>query len=1194
MMPRSYWLTAATALVLCPGLAAQTIEIVSTFDTGTEGWSAIPLFQHRPTGGNPGGFLFMDNPETDPVAVAAPAKFHGDLRAFDGGVLSFDGNMLRRGAEPDHRFWTDEEAAPYGGNYGTVTIRGADGSTAKKDLEPGLPPVGSWRTYTTPFTAQAFGMSLPAWLRLLASVTSITVSMEAIYGEEQQGFDNFIIRAMAPPLAITTASLPPGEVGQRYQQAVLAAGGAPPYRFVVTGLPRGLDYDPRPPFIVGNPERAGTYQVTITVSDSIGTNAPRTFPLEIAASTRRLRIDTNSLQTSAVGQPFSQTLQASGGAPFYSWEWTTAVPPWLEIASATGRIFGTPPAALYLFSTELAVQVTARDTAGATARQSFILRIGVKPEIYQSDLPPGQVGARYDYGLFVNKGQSPYRWDRVGTLPAGLTIAPATGRITGVPTTAGTFDFRVYVEDKFVQSDEERFRIVIGTAPVSGVKLSRNEVACKSVVGGASATTSSISVTGDPGQRVAVTTTGAAPWFRAEGIPEMVPDLPLPTTVRFVCDPTGLPVGENRTQIRIGGQPVGVNFQVKPQNPKLQVNPSVVDITGPSKDIVVTLTGAAKSAAPGVTVTTPPGVTVNASSATVSVEQPLKLPVERAGPPPAGSQAGTMRVQAGSDPPPPVDVPVRVYGERGITELVPDIISFINTPGTQNQPLYLFNRSDRPVDVTAQSDSPAVTVSPTTGRVSAGTRLVLNVRKTGDLTGGALVRIISGDTTKLVPLQETPPPPGGIDVSPTSIFFTLPAPTPKVVRLTNLRLQGFPFNCTALPLSAVSPQIGTIPAGGSVNISITGAATGQAVQQGSVTCAGPGGAATVSIVTIPPVPNCVPRLHIPRLTNLGENFLLTGGFGYVLNAEVRDNCGNLVNGAFVSLNGLDNDEYVTFTSLGDGQYVGSLHASEGLFDAALYSGTGAQGLTGRVAISGEFLAAPPDLPVLDGDSPYHGASFEEYSGAGPGTYLTLIGKGLAATQVLASTIPLPAQLSDTTVLLAGRALPLHFVSPNQINVLVPYGLPRNTPLELVVRRGNNRVSTPAPVTIGDAAPGIFTINSTGKGPGIVVDENFRLITETNPGRAGRVGILLATGLGDVTPPLAADQQTALDLRRAVLPVSVRVGGRTAQVLFAGLLPGFAGVYQVNFLFPEGVAGGELPLEMQVGGHASNQVTVEVR
>jgi uncharacterized protein (TIGR03437 family) len=117
-------------------------------------------------------------------------------------------------------------------------------------------------------------------------------------------------------------------------------------------------------------------------------------------------------------------------------------------------------------------------------------------------------------------------------------------------------------------------------------------------------------------------------------------------------------------------------------------------------------------------------------------------------------------------------------------------------------------------------------------------------------------------------------------------------------------------------------------------------------------------------------------------------------------------------------------------------------------------------------------------------------------------------------------------------------MPLHLVSPGQINALAPYGLPKNVPLELIVRRAG-RLSAPRTVTIAAAAPGIFTIDSSGKGRGLLPDASFRLAGAANPLQGGQVGILLATGLGDVDPPPAEGQQTAQDIRSTVLPVKVR-------------------------------------------------------
>lgn len=63
----------------------------------------------------------------------------------------------------------------------------------------------------------------------------------------------------------------------------------------------------------------------------------------------------------------------------------------------------------------------------------------------------------------------------------------------------------------------------------------------------------------------------------------------------------------------------------------------------------------------------------------------------------------------------------------------------------------------------------------------------------------------------------------------------------------------------------------------------------------------------------------------------------------------------------------------------------------------------------------------------------------------------------------------------------------------------------------------------------------------------------------------------------------------------VNPVSVTIGGQEAQVIFAGLAPGFAGLYQVNAIVPPGInASNEAPVSLTVAGQASPPVTMAVR
>jgi hypothetical protein len=85
----------------------------------------------------------------------------------------------------------------------------------------------------------------------------------------------------APPLSITTGSLPPGTVGAAYSASVAAAGGIPPYTFSAGGLPGGLSMGSGGA-ISGTVTAPGTFSVAVTVRDSLGTSASRSLSLAVA------------------------------------------------------------------------------------------------------------------------------------------------------------------------------------------------------------------------------------------------------------------------------------------------------------------------------------------------------------------------------------------------------------------------------------------------------------------------------------------------------------------------------------------------------------------------------------------------------------------------------------------------------------------------------------------------------------------------------------------------------------------------------------------------------------------------------------------------------------------------------------------------------------------------------------------------
>lgn len=185
----------AIGLWVATGVARSQTEITSSFDSNTEGWTCNnATAEWRSRGAGLGGYLFIDNPENTVSHLIAPAKFLGNRSAFEGGVLSFSGNLL----EALDRYWQEGE----GMNYGTITISGP-GGTATKDIVQGQPPTNQWIGYELLLIHDTFGITREQWQAILANVTSITVNLEAIYGREMNGFDNFSLRTATAGLTVS-------------------------------------------------------------------------------------------------------------------------------------------------------------------------------------------------------------------------------------------------------------------------------------------------------------------------------------------------------------------------------------------------------------------------------------------------------------------------------------------------------------------------------------------------------------------------------------------------------------------------------------------------------------------------------------------------------------------------------------------------------------------------------------------------------------------------------------------------------------------------------------------------------------------------------------------------------------------------------------------------------------------------------
>ena len=97
--------------------------------------------------------------------------------------------------------------------------------------------------------------------------------------------------------------------------------------------------------------------------------------------------------------------------------------------------------------------------------------------------------------------------------------------------------------------------------------------------------------------------------------------------------------------------------------------------------------------------------------------------------------------------------------------------------------------------------------------------------------------------------------------------------------------------------------------------------------------------------------------------------------------------------------------------------------------------------------------------------------------------------------------------------------------------------------------------------------------------------------------AGETVQIFCTGLGATQPAVKSGDPapTAEPLARVSIIPAATIGGQTARVTFAGLAPGFVGLYQVNVEIPPGLAIGDaVPLILSQGGVPSNTVTLAIR
>jgi uncharacterized protein (TIGR03437 family) len=293
--------------------------------------------------------------------------------------------------------------------------------------------------------------------------------------------------------------------------------------------------------------------------------------------------------------------------------------------------------------------------------------------------------------------------------------------------------------------------------------------------------------------------------------------------------------------------------------------------------------------------------------------------------------------------------------------------------------------------------------------------------------------------------------------------------------------------------------------------------------------------------------------------------------------------------------------WLAAATVNNGAAVGITVDPSGLA-ANTYTGTvtvASNAANGSVVIPVQLVVVAQSAPVSFAGGAVNNGTFVSGEPLAQGDIAAIFGDQftLGAPQ-LAGSVPLPKDLAGTQVFVNNVQAPLYFTSAGQIDFEVPFEVPPGPATVRVDRNGQRGNSIF--VNIASSVPRFILLNG---GPYAIMTTPDNVLTgiPTHPVKSGDVVVIYTIGLGPTTPPVQtgapAPGSPSLAVVNGVqvcfrpnLPVSIE---NCTDAAFAGLTPGFVGLYQVNANIPA-LTAGDARLTLVVNGVASNSVQLSVQ
>ena len=264
-------------------------------------------------------------------------------------------------------------------------------------------------------------------------------------------------------LISTSHNLPAGVLHAPFSQSIATTDCDAPLRFELAGgaLPPGLSLQTESGTIAGQPSAAGRYAFTLRVVDR-GSQAPsKTFFLQINTA---LQLERRLLASAgAAGSSYSDQISVSGGIAPYTYALTGALPPGLTLHPTTGAITGVL-ASGFTTPASFTVRITDSHSPANTLTSAFQIVPNSERSLATTSLPGGTQGSPYSATLSLATGTFGSYLLADGALPAGLTLNPTTGELSGTPTASGSFWFTIqfrWIEYSTISSAWRTYNLLI-------------------------------------------------------------------------------------------------------------------------------------------------------------------------------------------------------------------------------------------------------------------------------------------------------------------------------------------------------------------------------------------------------------------------------------------------------------------------------------------------------------------------------------------------------------------------------------------------------------------------------------------------------------------------------------------------------------------------------------------------------------